>query len=281
MDEETGAEERTAVISAIQALLDRHAVPERKRNVTLEVALGVDYSHIVRRMTGKTPWSVQDVARVAAHFGEPVYSLVGALLDGVGQPAMFQVGGLTLPCAIWLGAEVPPEARRGPFLAARPEGVEQWNVLPMAEIGSVPAYEIKRLIFEASPPRRVAVLDDDETLTSSIVEFLRHKGLEAVSYRSEQHVRTAIESTTFDGFILDWVLEHGNAKDLLATIRAKCPASPIIILTGQIGSGAGEEDELASAIAFYRAQLYEKPTRVLSLFNALEIGFGAPVRSGA
>jgi CheY-like chemotaxis protein len=279
MGQDSGAEGRNAVILAIQALLDRHGIPERKRNVTLEAVLGVEYNQIVRRMSGKTPWSVQEVARVAVHFGEPVYSLVGALVDGVGHPAILRVGGLTLPCSIWLGPKAPPDQRRGPFLASRSEGAEQWIVLPVAEVGDAQAHEIKRLVFEALPPKRVAVVDNDDALTSAIVEFLRHKGLEAIPYRSEEHVRTAIESSSFDGFILDWVLEHGNVKDLLATIRAKNPASPIILLTGQIGGDAAEENELASAIAFYRAQLYEKPTRMLSLFNALAIGFDSAPRT--
>jgi ActR/RegA family two-component response regulator len=270
MDPDVSTEDRSVVIRAVQALLDRQGVPERKRNLTLEAILGVEYNQIVRRMSGKTPWGVQELARLAVYFDEPVYSFVGAMVDGAGEPAVLHVSGLTLPCAIWVGSESVPSRRRGPFLESRLEGAAQWNVQPMAEVGDSRAYEIKRLIFEALPPRRVAVVDDDEDLTAAIVEFLQHKGLDAVPYRDEEHVRTALKTSSFDAFILDWVLDHGNVKDLMAAIRAKHPTSPIIILTGQLNGDAAKESELASAIAFHRAQLYEKPARLLSLFSALE-----------
>ena len=273
MDQDPGAHERPKVIAAIQALLKRRGIPDRKHLTALEAALGLDYNKVRRRMSGETSWAVGEVARIATHFGEPVFSLLGALVDEVGRPATLQVGGLALPCSIWVVPAQSPERRIGPLLAVATDGSEQLTVLPMAEVGDRPAFEIRRLIFEASAPRRVAVVDDDDDLCSSIVEFLRHKGLDAVSYRTEDHVRTALETTMFDAFILDWVLEHGNVKDLMAAIRAKNPTGPIVILTGQLGTEAAQEQELAAAVAMYKALLYEKPARVLSLYTALELGF--------
>jgi DNA-binding NtrC family response regulator len=104
------------------------------------------------------------------------------------------------------------------------------------------------------------VVDDDDDLGRAIVQFLRQKGLDAISYTSAEHLRTALETTSFDGYILDWVLGEESAADLLPVIRAKNPAGPVIILTGQIDAGAQESD-LASALATYRAQLYEKPSQ--------------------
>src|SRR5205814_5436467 len=98
------------------------------------------------------------------------------------------------------------------------------------------------------------------------------------SYNKAEHLRDALETTSFDGYILDWILDESDARDLLPLIRAKNPTAPLIILTGQIKEGQAREDDLASTIATYRAQLYEKPTRALSLFNALELGFEAATR---
>ena len=110
-------------------------------------------------------------------------------------------------------------------------------------------------------------------------QFLREKGLDAISYRTGDHLRAALETARFDGFILDWMLGDGTIRELLAEVRAKNPNGPVIILTGQIEAGGAQEDDLAATISAYRAQLYEKPTRMLSLFNALELGFEASPRS--
>lgn len=280
-EQDPGAEAREVrnrVVTAIQSLLDRHGVPERKRLVSLEAALGIEYNQIRRRMKGDTPWSVGEIAQLAAHFGEPVLSLVGAFIDEPGQPATLQMAGVALPCSIWPGCAASSDTGFGPLVAVRSEGSEHWIVMLSADAGERTAYEVRRLSWEAPLRRRVAVVDDDETMTAAIVQFLRQKGLDALSYRTEEHVRTALETSPFDGFILDWVLEQGNVKDLLPAIRSKNPNGPIIILTGQIETGAAQEDELAASIASYRAQLYEKPTRMLSLFNALELGFESMTR---
>ncbi|MBK7457950.1 MAG: response regulator [Betaproteobacteria bacterium] len=152
--------------------------------------------------------------------------------------------------------------------------------MPLAEAGERQAHEIKRLIFEAAPPRRVAIVDDDDDLAASIVQFLREKGLDAISYRTGEHLLAALETSRFDGFILDWMLGEGNIRDLLPAVRTRSPGAPIIILTGQIKAGGAQEDELESTLAAYRAQLYEKPTRMLSLFTALDLGFEPAPRAG-
>ncbi|MGH7909983.1 MAG: response regulator, partial [Thermodesulfobacteriota bacterium] len=185
----------------------------------------------------------------------------------------------SLPCSIWTGPLAPANSRIGPLVAIPSDTGDHWTVVPLAEAGDRKAYEIKRLLFEAAPARRVAVVDDDDNLAASICQFLREKGLDAISYRTGDHLRAALETARFDGFILDWMLGDGTIRELLAEVRAKNPNGPIIILTGQIEAGGAQEDDLAATISAYRAQLYEKPTRMLSLFNALELGFEASPRS--
>lgn len=267
----------TAITKAIQALLDRRGIPERKRLGALEAAVGIAYQQVRRRMMGDTTWSVDEIKRLAAHFGEPVFRLLGALVeDAPGEPAVLQVGGAKLACSVWPG----PEAVQGigPYVAIPGEESNGWTVVPVSEAVGRRAFEVRRLIVEPEPPRRVAVVDDDDDLGRAIVQFLRQKGLDAISYTSAEHLRTALETTNFDGFILDWVLGEEKATALLPLIRAKNPAGPVIILTGQIDAG-GDESDLASALTTFRAQLYEKPSRTLSLFNALELGFQASPRA--
>ena len=274
MDPDSGADDRKLLISkAIQAVLDRHGVPERQRLNTLEAAAGMSYQQVRRRMTGETPWNVDEIKRLASHFGEPLFKLLGTLVDDAGQQATLLLGGISLPCSIWIGPHAPPKARIGPLVAIASETGDHWTAVPLAEAGDRKAYEIKRLIFESAPPRRVAIVDDDDDLAASIVQFLREKGLDAISYRTGEHLRSALETSRFDGFILDWMLGEGNVRELLPEVRARNPNAPIIILTGEFEAGGAQEDELAATISAYRAQLYQKPTRMLSLFNALELGF--------
>ena len=285
MDQDSSSGEPKLPISkAILAVLDRHGVHERQRLTTLMLASEMTYQQVRRRMTGESPWNVDEIQRLAFHFGEPLFGLMATLVDDVGQRATLHLGGITLPCSIWLGPLASPKTRTGPLVAvavtAVGESTDHWNVVPLADTGERQAYEIKRLIFEAAPPRRVAIVDDDAILAASIVQFLREKGLDAVSYRTGKNLLFAMELFGFDGFILDWRPGEGNIRDLLAALRARNPAAPIIILAAQNNAGGAHEEELESLLATYRAQLYEKPTRLLSLFTALDLGFEPIARAG-
>jgi CheY-like chemotaxis protein len=285
MDQDSSPGEPGLPISkAILAVLDRHGVPERQRLTTLEAAADMSYQQVRRRMSGESPWNVDEIQRLAAHFGEPLFGLLASLVDDVGHRATLQLGGITLPCAIWLGPRSSPKSSNGPLVAVAVtdagERTDHWNVLPPADVGDRPAYEIKRLIFEAAPARRVAVVDTDDTLAADIVQFLRSKGLDALAYRSADKLLAALETLRFDGFILDWATRKGSARSLLPSVRTRYPSAPIIILTGPIKAGSAHEQELESMLATHRAQLYEKPTRLLSLFTALDLGFESAPRGG-
>lgn len=281
MDHHPGSDEpRLPISQAILAVLDRHAVPERQRLATLQAAVEMSYQQVRRRMAGESPWNVDEVKRLASHFGEPLFGLLATLVDDIGHRATLHLGGVALPCSIWLGPLAPPKTRIGPLVAVAGEAAEHWNVVPLAEAGDRQAHEIKRLIFEAAPPRRVAIVDGDEDLAISIVQFLRERGLDAVSYRTGENLLAALETSRFDGFVLDWMLGEGNIKELLPVVRTRSPGAPIIILTGQSKAGGAQEEELESTLTAYRAQLYEKPTRMLSLFTALELGFESTPHGG-
>lgn len=260
-----------AVSRAIQALLDRRGVPKSKRLIVLEAALGIAYQQVRRRMMGVTAWSVDDINRIAAHFGEPVFRLLGAMVDGeVGQPAVLLVSGAKLACSIWPTTQAA--SGMGPYVAVPGDPPETWSVVLASEAAGRQAVGIRRLVLEPEPPRRVAVLDDDERMVQAVVESLRLKGLDAIGYTQADELRSALETTHFDGYILDWVIGTVSADELLPLLRAKNPTGPIIVLTGQLGA-AVEESDVASAMATHRFQLYEKPSRTLSLFNALQLGF--------
>jgi CheY-like chemotaxis protein len=276
MEQEAGGDKRKAepVISrAIQALLDRHGVPERRRNTTLEAAAGMKYQQVRRRMTGETPWNVDEIKRLASHFGEPVFKLLGALVDDAGHPAVLRVAGLQLACAVWPGEAISGDKPVGPLVAARDGESGAWEVLPPADAAGRALYEVRRVIFEAEEPRRVAVIDDDEATAEAIVQVLRQKGLEAISYSNPEHIRSALETMTFDGYIVDWQLGEHDARDVLQLIRSRAAAAPLIVLADTLTDS--QEAQFEEVTTTFRAQLFEKPARTLLLFNALSLGFAA------
>jgi hypothetical protein len=76
------------------------------------------------------------------------------------------------------------------------------------------------------------------------------------------------------------MLKDGSIRNLLPAVRSRSPGAPIIILTNPVRAAGVQDEELESALAAYRAQLYEKPTRMLSLFTALDLGFEPALRKG-
>lgn len=282
MDQEAGGDKRKAepVISrAIQALLDRHGVPERRRNTTLEAAAGMKYQQVRRRMTGETPWNVDEIKRLASHFGEPVFKLLGALVDDAGQPAVLRLAGLQLACSVWTGEAIAGEKAVGPLVAAQDAESGGWEVLPPADAAGRAIFEVRRIIFEAEEPRRVAVIVANVEMAEAIVQFLRQKGMEAISYSSADHIRSALETITFDGYIVDWQLGEQDARDFLHLIRGRSAVAPLIVLADTLTDS--QEAQFDEVTATFRAQLFVKPARTLMLFNALTLGFSAIRRSAA
>lgn len=266
-----------ALAAFIETMLDRHGVPERQRIRALEAALGMSYTQVRRRMLGEAPWSVEEIRKLAGYFHEPLIPIMSALADEPGIPATLPFAGAVLPCTIWPVGQ-PLAGRIGPMVAMHDKTTDQWTVASASEVADSPSYELARLLFERAPPRRVAVLDDDRDLARSIVDFLGAKGIDAQSFNCAVELLCAMESQNFEGFVVDWLLGDTTAKDLLSKIRARVPSGPVVVLTGQIATGLATEAELAMVGASYRALLFEKPTRPLTIFNALQLGFtvGAP-----
>jgi len=279
MEQEAGGGKRkpeSGISRAIQALLDRQGVPERRRNTTLEAAAGMKYQQVRRRMSGETSWNVDEIKRLASHFGEPVFKLLGALVDDAGQPAVLKVAGLHLACSVWPGDAITGDKAVGPLVAVQEEGAGIWDVLPASDAAGRAVFGVRRLIFEAEEPRRVAVIDDEEATAQAIVQVLCQKGLEAISYSNSEHIRSALETTTFDGYIVDWQLAVSGTREILQLIRTRTSTAPLILLTDTLTDN--QETEFEEVTTTFRAQLFEKPTRTLILFNALTLGFATQRR---
>lgn len=273
--EDSGGQRPSAISAFIEGMLDRHGVGERQRVRVLETALRMSYAQARRRMLGEAPWSIEELKRLADHFHEPLIPIVAAYLHQPGRAASFPVAGAVLPCTVWpVGEPIP--GRIGPLVVLHDKLTDQWTVVPSAEATERPSYELSVLLFERPAPRRVAVLDDEMDSAQSIVDFLAAKGIDAHAFSTGDALLSAMDAEHFDGFIVDWLLGSKTASDLLGQIRAHQSAGPLIILTGQISTGMAKEDELAVAGATYKALVFEKPMRLLTILNALQVGFGSP-----
>src|SRR6476620_12322779 len=79
-------------VSFVRALMDRHGLPKYRQSAWLADALGLSYSQAHRRMTGASPWSLEDLARVAALFGESLADVVGVAQRDAGVMGVMSVG---------------------------------------------------------------------------------------------------------------------------------------------------------------------------------------------
>ncbi|MBK7457951.1 MAG: hypothetical protein IPJ42_05955 [Betaproteobacteria bacterium] len=124
MDQDSGSSEpRLPISKAILAVLDRHAVPERQRLATLQAAVEMSYQQVRRRMTGESPWNVDEIKRLASHFGEPLFGLLATLVDDVGHQATLHLGGVALPVRSGSARRRHPRhasAPSSPSLGSRP-----------------------------------------------------------------------------------------------------------------------------------------------------------------
>lgn len=271
-----------ALSQAIHTILDRRGIGQRQHRTALEAALGMQYQQVRRRMTGEKTWSIGELARLAAHFGESAFELIAILMDEQGQSATLQIDGSDTHCTIWPGEILSKERPRGPLVAVASEPAGAWIVIKAADAGSRPTYEIKRLILEASPRNRVAIVDADADWAETVVEYLRRKGLEAVNFCSFEHARAAIETSQYDGFIIDWSFGPEPAEALLRTIREKTQG-PVLLVSNprhEEVEEIQELDRLTSLVAEHGAQFYEKSANTFGLYSALEHGFRLAKRGG-
>ena len=79
---------------------------------------------------------------------------------------------------------------------------------------------------------KVLVVDDDEIVLRSLVEFLKTEGHRAWPARSLAEARSVIDSTPLDLVLSDVYLNDGTAFKLLETVRETHPRLPMVFITG-------------------------------------------------
>lgn len=264
--------EAALAAQCIAALLTRHGIPKYRFAVTVSEILGLSYSAGNRRLTTSASWSLEELRRIAEHFGETLQELVtlnnaDALLD-----ASIVINNHIVPCRIRLGnavGQVPP----GTLIAAEIDG--SWRVMPADVRSIIPAHAVARLLIEPTASRRrVAILDDHADTAQTIVHYMETSGLDAVAFNDPQAL---FDQTDFDAYVLDWIIERDarrqTALELVENIRARNALCPIIILTGQIRTGNADEENIAAALAQHNLKFFTKPASMPILLAALNSSF--------
>ncbi|NUZ05754.1 helix-turn-helix domain-containing protein [Piscinibacter koreensis] len=255
----------------VRALLERHGLPKYRQSAWLADATGLSYSQAHRRLNGASPWSLEDLERVAAMFGESLADLVSAPQRS-SVAGVMKLGPANLPCQLWLGstAENP---RPNDLVAIRT--ATGWTALTASEAAEHVAYRVERLEATPSAPSRrvIAVLDDDQDLAGSICSHLGDSGYDPRAFYRTADLEAAAQTTSFEGFVIDWLVGESSALDLIATLRAQHPSAPIVVLTAQVLTGMVQESEIADAVAAYNLVFAEKPVRMAILSASLARAF--------
>jgi len=276
-DAGASADAPSLAVSFLRALMDRHGLPRYRQSAWLADAMGLSYSQAHRRMTGASPWSLEDLAKVAALFGENLSDLVSAGQPQTAVPGVMDVGGARLSCQLWLGDAVD-QPRSDSLVAVKTSS--GWAAVVAREASEGTTYRIERL--EARPlataRKVVAVLDDDEDLTNSIVAHLEASGYDARPFYKTADLLAAAAAQRYDGYVVDWIVGEKSVLKLIASLRAQDAECPIVVLTAQVLSGVVDEQDIADAVKRYDLVFSEKPVRTSILSATLTRAFAAAPR---
>lgn len=248
--------------------MERHGLPKYRQSAWLADAMGLSYSQAHRRMNGTSPWSLEDLARVAALFGETLADLVSAGQPQASVAGVMSVGAARVPCQLWLGDRVE-QPRADSLVAVKTSS--GWSAIVASEATEGVAYRIERL--EARPlattRKVIAVLDDDHDLTNSIVAHFEASGYDARPFYRTADLLASAAAQRYDGFVVDWIVGETSVLKLIASLRERDATCPIVVLTAQVLSGVVDEQDIADAVKQYDLVFSEKPVRTSILTATL------------
>ena len=245
----------------IRALLNRHDVPSVRHAAKIAEILKLAYTAAYRRITGAVEWEVEEIDKVAGHFGESLADVFATQRSDEFVSAMLVAGPARVPCQLLPGSVIRDPARNS--IVAVKLG-EQWMVIPATEAGAATCFEVSQMRVSGHGDRRwrIAVLDDDADESSSLAEHFAFRGCEVQSFTRVEELIPSMKLRPFDGFVIDWMLAEGSAAELVGMIRADDRECPIVVLTGKIASDVMVEPAVAEAVSTYKLLFFEKPTRL-------------------
>jgi CheY-like chemotaxis protein len=271
--EPAGDDEPSLSVRCVRALMERHGVPKYRQSAWLANSIGLSYAQAHRRMSGAAAWTLEELERVGALFGESLIEVVSLGEARGSVPATMRLGAASVPCDLWIG-EIVEHPKPDSIVAVKTSS--GWTAVCASEATDAAAYSVERIHAKPRALARtvIAVLDDDEDLTNTICAHLQDSGYEARPYYRSADLQSALEAR-HDGYVIDWIVGESSTAPLIASIRSRDPAAPIVVLTAQVLAGVVQESEIADAVARYDFVFAEKPVRMAILSASLARAFAA------
>ena len=272
--EQLPEEKASLSVRCVRALMERHGIPKYRQSAWLASSIGLSYAQAHRRMNGAAAWTLEELERVGALFGESLVDVVSLGESQGSVPATMHVGAASVPCDLWVGDVVE---RPQPDSIVAIQTSTGWTALCASEALESVTYAVERLHAKPRVPasKRIAVLDDDEDLTDSICAHLEESGYEAHAYYRTADLQKNLAGIRHDAYVIDWIVGEGSTASLIASIREQDRAAPIIVLTAQVLTGLVQESEIADAVGRYDFVFAEKPVRMAILSASLARAFAA------
>ena len=261
-------------VRCVRALMERHGVPKYRQSAWLATSIGLSYAQAHRRMSGAAAWTLEELERVGALFGESLIEVVSLGEARGSVPATMRLGTASVPCDLWIG-EVVEHPKPDSIVAVKTSS--GWAAVCASEATDTATYTVERLHAKPQALTRtvIAVLDDDEDLTDSICAHLEDSGYEARPYYRTADLQSSLDVVHHHGYVIDWIVGESSTAQLIASIRSRDPAAPIVVLTAQVLAGVVQESEIADAVARYDFVFAEKPVRMAILSASLARAFAA------
>jgi CheY-like chemotaxis protein len=113
-------------------------------------------------------------------------------------------------------------------------------------------------------PRRILAVDDEPTLVHMLAAMLEHDGHTVAAATSGAAALERLAAEPFDVLLADVSMPHMSGWELARAVRARHPATVIVLATGW-GAGIGLEQARAEGVSAVVA----KPYRLAHLRSAL------------
>ena len=110
--------------------------------------------------------------------------------------------------------------------------------------------------------KRILIADDEEIVRVLLLETLKHYDYEIDAVENGLEAMSHIEKKSYDLVITDYMMPKMDGLELTQRIKAKCPSTPILVITGS----APVDDLLKSGATAY----IMKPFKIFELQGMLE-----------
>ncbi|MBF1996067.1 helix-turn-helix domain-containing protein [Serratia symbiotica] len=267
-----------SIAKRVRELFLHHGLAKRQHAKELSRILDLSFSHAHRKLKGQSPWTLEQINRVAAALGETPAAIadMGAEHDmpqqTMAQDAIFFVAGVEIPCVGYIGDELMA-GQWLEFVALRVE--RQWYIYCADDAPAGKHYGVELIAIRPGnnddERLSIAVLDDSHQAADKLAQYLGSCGFNAVAFYDISSFCQALQQSPFDGYVVDWLIGEETADKCIEVIRASDnPDAPVLVLTGELGTDRCES-EVARAMCDYDVLgPYEKPVRLHVIEAALQ-----------